>query len=175
MIITMTNSGGMLSAASMHGGMLSAVGAQQHGGKLDWGKALNVSKKVAGIASPFAMLGGPQMLPVSAGLAAFAGSGKKKKAGVSKKQGKKIKKDVDLAAQIGSIIAESQGYTKEADAMQRVGKVVAHRGGGSWGKLAAAAGAPPPPPARAVRGIASMIGKGKKTKKVKNTIGDHPL
>ena len=144
MIVTMTNSGGMLSAASMHGGMLSAVGAQQHGGKLDWGKALNVSKKVAGIASPFAMLGGPQMLPVSAGLAAFAGSGKKKKAGVSKKQGKKIKKDVDLAAQIGSIIAESQGYTKEADAMQRVGKVVAHRGGGSWGKLAAAAGAPPP-------------------------------
>jgi len=53
------------------------------------------------------MLSGPEMLPVSAGIAAFAGSGKKKKAGVSKKQDKKIQKGVDLAAQIGSIIAES--------------------------------------------------------------------
>ena len=88
------------------------------------------------------MLAGPEMAPVSAGLAAFAGSGKKKKVGVSKKTGKKVKKGIDLAAQIGSIIAESQGYNKEADAMQRVGKVVANRGGG------------------------------KKTKKVKNTIGD---
>jgi hypothetical protein len=68
------------------------------------------------------MLGGPQILPAaSAGLAAFAGSGKKKKAGASKKQGKKLKKGVDLAAQIGSIIAESQGYNKEADAMERAG------------------------------------------------------
>ena len=132
------NSGGMLSAAGMNGGMLSAAG-QQHGGKTNW---LNVAKKASMVASPLAMLGGPQMLPVSAGLAAFAGSGKKKKAGVSKKQGKKIKKGVDLAAQISSIIAESQGYNKEADAIQRVGKVVANRGGG------------------------------KKTKKVKNTIGD---
>ena len=132
------NSGGMLSAAGMQGGMLSAAG-QQHGGKTNW---LNVAKKASMVASPLAMLGGPQMLPVSAGLAAFAGSGKKKKAGVSKKQGKKIKKGVDLAAQISSIIAESQGYNKEADAIQRVGKVVANRGGG------------------------------KKTKKVKNTIGD---
>ena len=131
-------SGGMLSAAGMNGGMLSAAG-QQHGGKTNW---LNVAKKASMVASPLAMLGGPQMLPVSAGLAAFAGSGKKKKAGVSKKQGKKIKKGVDLAAQISSIIAESQGYNKEADAIQRVGKVVANRGGG------------------------------KKTKKVKNTIGD---
>ena len=131
-------SGGMLSAAGMQGGMLSAAG-QQHGGKTNW---LNVAKKASMVASPLAMLGGPQMLPVSAGLAAFAGSGKKKKAGVSKKQGKKIKKGVDLAAQISSIIAESQGYNKEADAIQRVGKVVANRGGG------------------------------KKTKKVKNTIGD---
>ena len=131
-------SGGMLSAAGMQGGMLSAAGSQ-HGGKTNW---LNVAKKASMVASPLAMLGGPQMLPVSAGLAAFAGSGKKKKAGVSKKQGKKIKKGVDLAAQISSIIAESQGYNKEADAIQRVGKVVANRGGG------------------------------KKTKKVKNTIGD---
>jgi len=131
-------SGGMLSAAGMQGGMLSAAG-QQHGGKTNW---LNVAKKASMVASPLAMLGGPQMLPVSAGLAAFAGSGKKKKVGVSKKQGKKIKKGVDLAAQISSIIAESQGYNKEADAIQRVGKVVANRGGG------------------------------KKTKKVKNTIGD---
>ena len=132
------NSGGMLSAAGVQGGMLSAAG-QQHGGKTNW---LNVAKKASAIASPLSMLAGPEMLPVSAGLAAFAGSGKKKKAGVSKKQGKKIKKGVDLAAQISSIIAESQGYNKEADAIQRVGKVVANRGGG------------------------------KKTKKVKNTIGD---
>ena len=131
------NSGGMLSAAGMNGGMLSAAG-QQHGGKTNWlnvisprgnisqygGKTnwLNVAKKASMVASPLAMLGGPQMLPVSAGLAAFAGSGKKKKAGVSKKQGKKIKKGVGLAAQISSIIAESQGYNKEADAIQRAGK-----------------------------------------------------
>ena len=50
---------------------------------------------------------------MSAGLAAFAGSGKKKKVGVSKKQGKKVKKGIDLAAQIGSIIAESQGYKRK--------------------------------------------------------------
>ena len=119
------------------GGMLQAAGAQSGG--TNW---LNVAKKASAVASPFAMLAGPEMAPVSAGLAAFAGSGKKKKVGVSKKQGKKVKKGIDLAAQIGSIIAESQGYNKEADAMQRVGKVVANRGGG------------------------------KKTKKVKNTIGD---
>ena len=131
------NSGGMLGAAGMHGGMLGAAGAQRGG--TNW---LNVAKKASAVASPLAMLAGPEMAPMSAGLAAFAGSGKKKKAGVSKKQGKKIKKGVDLAAQIGSIIAESQGYNKEADAMQRVGKIVANKGGG------------------------------KKTKKVKNTIGD---
>ena len=132
------NSGGMLSATGYQGGMLSAAGSQQRGGT-NW---LNVAKKASAIASPLSMLAGPEMLPISAGLAAFAGSGKKKKVGVSKKQGKKIKKGVDLAAQISSIIAESQGYNKEADAIQRVGKVVANRGGG------------------------------KKTKKVKNTIGD---
>ena len=132
------NSGDMLSAVGMRGGMLSAAGTQ-HGGT----NRLNVAKKASAVASPLAMLAGPEMLPVSAGLAAFAGSGKKKKAGVSKKQGnKKIKKGVDLAAQIDSIIAESQGYNKEADAMQRVGKLVANKGGG------------------------------KKTKKVKHTIGD---
>jgi len=131
------NSGGMLSAAGVHGGMLQAAGAQRGG--TNW---LNVAKKASAVASPLAMLAGPEMAPMSAGLAAFAGSGKKKKVGVSKKQGKKIKKGVDLAAQIGSIIAESQGYNKEADAMQRVGKVVANRGGG------------------------------KKTKKIKNTVGD---
>jgi hypothetical protein len=120
------NSGGMLSAAGQRGGT-------------NW---LNVAKKASAVASPLAMLAGPEMAPVSAGLAAFAGSGKRKNVGVSKKQGKKVKKGIDLAAQIGSIIAESQGYNKEADAMQRVGKVVANRGGG------------------------------KKTKKVKNTIGD---
>ncbi len=131
------NSGGLLSAAGMHGGMLGAAGAQRGG--TNW---LNVAKKASAVASPLAMLAGREMLPVSAGLAAFAGSGKRKNVGVSKKQGKKVKKGIDLAAQIGSIIAESQGYNKEADAMQRVGKVVANRGGG------------------------------KKTKKVKNTIGD---
>ena len=119
------NSGGMLSAAGMHGGMLGAAGAQRGG--TNW---LNVAKKASAVASPLAMLAGPEMAPVSAGLAAFAGSGKRKKVGVSKKQGKKVKKGIDLAAQIGSIIAESQGYNKEADAMQRVGKVVANRGGG---------------------------------------------
>ena len=119
------NSGGMLSAAGMHGGMLSAAGAQRGG--TNW---LNVAKKASAVASPLAMLAGPEMAPMSAGLAAFAGSGKKKKVGVSKKQGKKIKKGVDLAAQIGPIIAESQGHNKEADAMQRVGKIVANKGGG---------------------------------------------
>ena len=118
------NSGGMLSAAGMRGGMLSATGTQRGG--TSW---LNVAKKASAVASPLAMLAGPEMLPVSAGLAAFAGSGKKKKG-------------VDLAAQIGSIIAEPQGQNKEAGAMQRVGKVVANRGGG------------------------------KKTKKVKKPIGD---
>ena len=120
------NSGGMLSAAGQRGGT-------------NW---LNVAKKASAVASPLAMLAGPEMAPVSAGLAAFAGSGKRKNVGVSKKQGKKVKKGIDLAAQIGSIIAESQGYNKEAGAMQRVGKIVANKGGG------------------------------KKTKKVKNTIGD---
>ena len=132
------NTGGMLSAAGMHGGMLSAAGMQRGG--TNW---LNVAKKASAVASPLAMLAGPEMAPMSAGLAAFAGSGKKKKAGVSKKQGKKIKKGVDLAAQIGSIIAESQGHNKEADAMQRVGKIVANKGGGK-----------------------------KTKKKVKNTLGD---
>ena len=80
------HSGGMLSAAGMRGGMLSAAGTQRGG--TNW---LNVAKKASAVASPHAMLAGPEMLPVSAGLAAFAGSGKKKKAGVSKKQGKKIK------------------------------------------------------------------------------------
>ena len=107
------NSGGMLSAAGVRGGMLSAAG--MHRGGKNW---LNVTKKASAVASPLAMLAGPEMLPpVSADLAAFAGSGKKKKLGVSRKPGKKIKKGVDLAAQIGSIIAESQGYNKEADAM----------------------------------------------------------
>ena len=130
------NSGGMLSPPDARWDA-SAAGVQSGG--TNW---LNVAKKASAVASPLAMLAGPEMAPVSAGLAAFAGSGKKKKVGVSKKQGKKVKKGVDLAAQIGSIIAESQGYNKEADAMQRVGKVVANRGGG------------------------------KKTKKVKNTMGD---
>ena len=111
------HSGGMLSAAGMRGGMLSAAGTQRGG--TNW---LNVAKMASAVASPLAMLAGPEMLPASAGRAAFAGSGKKKKAGVGKQQGRKIKKGVDLAAQIGSIIAESQGYNKEADVMQRVGK-----------------------------------------------------
>ena len=76
------NSGGMLSAAGMHGGMLSAAGAQRGG--TNW---LNVAKKASAVASPLAMLAGPEMAPVSAGLAAFAGSGKKKKVGVSEKAG----------------------------------------------------------------------------------------
>ena len=110
------NSGGVLSAAGMRGGMLSAAGTRRGG--TNW---LNVAKKASAVASPLAMLSGPEMLPVSAGIAAFAGSGKKKKAGVSKKQGKKIQKGVDLAAQIGSIIAESQGYNKEAKVREAAG------------------------------------------------------
>ena len=81
------NSGGMLSAAGMHGGMLSAAGAQRGG--TNW---LNVAKKASAVASPLAMLAGPEMAPMSAGLAAFAGSGKKKKAGVSKKQARKSRR-----------------------------------------------------------------------------------
>ena len=65
------NSGGLLSAAGMHGGMLGAAGAQRGG--TNW---LNVAKKASAVASPLAMLAGPEMAPVSAGLAAFAGSGK---------------------------------------------------------------------------------------------------
>ena len=80
------NSGGVLSAAGMHGGMLSAAGMQRGG--TNW---LSVVKKASAVALPLAMLAGPEMTPVSAGLAAFAGSGKRKKVGVSKKQGKKVK------------------------------------------------------------------------------------
>ena len=50
------NSGGMLSAAGMHGGMLSAAGTQRGG--TNW---LNVAKKASAVASPLAMLAGPEM------------------------------------------------------------------------------------------------------------------
>lgn len=116
--------GGMLSAAGTRGGMLSAAGAQQHGGKTDW---LKLSKKAAAVASPLSMLAGPEAAPVAAALGAYAGSGKRKK------QVKKVKKGVDLAAQIGAIIAESQGYQKEADAARAVGKVI-NKGAGKKSK-----------------------------------------
>ena len=120
-MVNPTKKGGMLSAAGVSGGMLTAAGApQQHGRKTNW---LNVAKKASAIASPLAMLGGAEMLPVSAGLAALAGSGKKKKTA------KRVKKGVDIAAQIGALLAESQGYQKEADTARAIGKVA--KGSGS--------------------------------------------
>ena len=82
--------GGMLSVAgSQHGGMLQATGAGA-----DW---MKIAKKVAGVASPLSMLAGPEVLPVTAGLAAFAGSGKRKK----KETARKAKKTAGVAAEIG--------------------------------------------------------------------------
>ena len=124
-MVNPTKKGGMLSAAGVSGGMLTAAGATQHGGKTNWP---NVAKKASAVASPLAMLGGPEMLPISAGLAALAGSGKKKKTA------KKVKKGVDLAVQIGALLAESQGYQKEAETARAIGKVV--KGSGSKSRKA---------------------------------------
>ena len=110
--------GGMLTVAGQHGGMLTATGAGQDGGNL-----MSTLKKASAVASPLAMLAGPEALPLSAGLAAFAGSGKKKQ-GVSKKQGKKIKKGVSTAAEIAALIAQAQGHDKHAETISQVGKVI---------------------------------------------------
>ena len=91
--------GGMLSVAgSQHGGMLTATGAGN-----DW---MKVAKKVAGVASPLSLLAGPEMAPVAAGLAAYAGSGKK-----NKKKGavRRAKKTAGVAAEIGKNLAR---YTR---------------------------------------------------------------
>ena len=128
------NSGGMLSAAGQRGGNFSAAGMQRGG--TNW---LNVAKKASAVASPLAMQAGPEMAPVSAGLAAFAGSGKKKKAGVSKKTGKKVKKGIDLAAQIGSIIApRAQSERSEASVAARGGGYQENGHASSVGTIAAA-------------------------------------
>ena len=54
--------------------MLGAAGTT--GAGKDWAK---IAKSVAGVASPLSMLAGPEMAPIAAGLAAYAGSGKNKK------------------------------------------------------------------------------------------------
>ena len=117
--------GGMLSAAGQQGGMISAAGARQAGGKLNF---LNLTKKAAAVASPLSMLAGPEMAPVAAALGAYAGSGKRQK------KTKAVKKNVDLAAQIAAIVAQSQGYEKEAGALRDVGRVV--KGSGKKSKKA---------------------------------------
>ena len=99
----------------LHGGMLSAAGARQAGGKMN---LLNLTKKAAAVASPLSMLAGPEMAPVAAALGAYADSGKRAK------KAKAVKKNVDLAAQIAAIVAQSQGYEKEAGALRDVGRVV---------------------------------------------------
>ena len=113
--------GGMLSVAgSQHGGMLGAAGMT--GAGQDWAK---ISKSVAGIASPLSMLAGPEMAPVAAGLAAYAGSGKNKK---KKGTARKAKKTAGVAAEIGKILLDTQGYHKEGNALSQVGRVVSGAG-----------------------------------------------
>ena len=153
--------GGMLSAAGQQGGMLSAVGAEQVGGKLN---LLNLSKKIAGVASPLSMLAGPEAAPIAAALGAYAGSGKRQK------KAKAVKKNVDLAAQIAAIVAQSQGYEKEAGALRDVGRVV--KGSGKKSKkvkntasdianiasiLGAASGYMTPQQAMAAQAVGSLI------------------
>ena len=69
---------------------------------------LNLNKKASAVASPLSMLAGPEAAPIAAALGAYAGSGKQHK------KAKSVKKNVDLAAQIVAIVAQSQGYEKEA-------------------------------------------------------------
>ena len=112
--------GGMLSVAgSQHGGMLGAAGVT--GAGKDWAK---ISKSVAGVASPLSMLAGPEMAPIAAGLAAYAGSGKKRR----KATARKVKKSTGVASEIAKILLDTQGYTKEGEAIAQVGRVVAGSG-----------------------------------------------
>ena len=111
--------GGMLSVAgSQHGGMLGAAGTT--GAGQDWAK---IAKSVAGVASPLSMLAGPEMTPIAAGLAAYAGSGKK-----NKKKVRRVKKSAAVAAEIGKILLDTQGYHKEGNALSQVGRVVSGAG-----------------------------------------------
>ena len=111
--------GGMLSVAgSQHGGMLGAAGTT--GAGQDWAK---IAKSVAGVASPLSMLAGPEMTPIAAGLAAYAGSGKK-----NKKKVRRVKKSAGVAAEIGKILLDTQGYHKEGNALSQVGRVVSGAG-----------------------------------------------
>ena len=109
--------GGMLSVAgSQHGGMLQATGAGN-----DW---MKVAKKVAGVAGPLSMLAGPEMAPVAGALAAYAGSGKKRR----KATARKAKKTTGVAGEIAKILLDTQGYAKEGEAIAQVGRVVAGSG-----------------------------------------------
>ena len=111
--------GGMLSVAgSQHGGMLGAAGVT--GAGKDWAK---IAKSVAGVASPLSMFAGPEMTPIAAGLAAYAGSGKK-----NKKKVRRVKKSAGVAAEIGKILLDTQGYHKEGNALSQVGRVVSGAG-----------------------------------------------
>ena len=112
--------GGMLSVAgSQHGGMLGAAGTT--GAGHDWAK---IAKSVAGVASPLSMLAGPEMTPIAAGLAAYAGSGKKRR----KATARKVKKTTGVASEIAKILLDTQGHTKEGAAIAQVGRVVAGSG-----------------------------------------------
>ena len=116
--------GGMLSVAgSQHGGMLGAAGMT--GAGKNW---LNISKKVAGVASPLSMLAGPAVgIPLAAGLAAYAGSGQSGKKR-RKTSARKAKKGVGVVGEIAKILLDTQGYNKEGEAIAQVGRVVAGSG-----------------------------------------------
>ena len=112
--------GGMLSVAgSQHGGMLGAAGTT--GGAADW---MKIAKKVAGVASPLSLLAGPEMSPIAGALAAYSGSGKKRR----KATARKAKKTTGVASEIAKILLDQQGYTKEGEAIAQVGRVVAGSG-----------------------------------------------
>ena len=98
-----------------------AVAAGTTGAGKDWAK---ISKSVAGVASPLSMLAGPEMAPIAAGLAAYAGSGKKRR----KATARKVKKSTGVASEIAKILLDTQGYAKEGEAIAQVGRVVAGSG-----------------------------------------------
>ena len=112
--------GGMLSVAgsSQHGGMLGAAGATTGAGA-DW---MKVAKKIAGVASPLSLIGGPEMAPLAGALAAYSGSGKNKK---RKGTARKARKTAGVAGEIAKSLLDTQGYNKEGEAIAQVGRVVA--------------------------------------------------
>ena len=113
--------GGMLPVAGSHqGGMVGAAGTTGGAGA-DW---MKIAKKVAGVASPLSMLAGPEMAPLAGALAAYSGSGGKRR----KATARKAKKATGVAAEIGKILLDTQGYTKEGNALSQVGRVVSGAG-----------------------------------------------